>query len=101
MAFSVNICMASGRILRLSDLRPRDTVLYLKTWIFWNWGYLQDQQRLFFLNRILEDGATLFQCNIGPEDWIDLYIAAPVAAPVDDDVMGSATESSSSASDVD
>ena len=93
--------MASGRILQLSGFRPRDTILYVKTLIFWHWGHLQDQQRLIFGDAILEDGRTLSDYNIHPESTLHLCITVPVAAPVDDDVMGSATPSSSSAEDVD
>ena len=93
--------MVSGNCLTLRSLRSRDTVLYLKNLIFWQGGILQDMQQLIFEGTILEDGKTLSDYNIQPESTLHLVKIVPVPPPVDDDVMGSATESSSSAEDVD
>ena len=85
MTFSVNVCTASGHILRLSGLRPRDTILYLKTLICWYWGRLEDGQRLVYTKRFLADDKTvayscqaladdktLAESGLFPEVWIDL-----------------------------
>ena len=101
--FSVHVVMVSGRVLRLTGLRPRDTILYLKNLIFWQGGILQDQQRLIFGHAILEDGRTLSDYNIQPESMLHLLNTFVECSPLpsDSDVCGSATPSSSEAEDAD
>ena len=56
------------------DVEPSDTIGNVKTKLRNTQGIPRDQQRLFFETRQLEDGLTLFACNIQAESTLGLSL---------------------------
>ena len=107
LVLTTGLELEAAEVWSLSGVRSSDTIQYLKTVIFWNFGILQDDQYIFtYKSELLEDGKTLADYNLNAKmknlillKTYEEYLSCLANAPLFEDDVESSNDADDEADD--